>query len=167
MNFFNQFRLNIQYIIFYMVDFIIILFVLQKFLFKKIANVLNERESIIKKGLEDAKESQEKKEEMEERYKEIMKETQREVDQILKGTKVSAEKLRNEIINTAEIEAKKIIEEAENKISQDHDRMYELLKNEVKGIAIDITKKILDENLGREERDIILKKSIKYLENEK
>ena len=167
MNFFNQFRLNIQYIIFYMVDFIIILFVLQKFLFKKIANVLNERESIIKKGLEDAKESQEKKEEMEERYKEIMKETQREVDQILKGTRVSAEKLRDEIINTSEIEAKKIIEEAENKISQDHDKMYELLKNEVKRIAIDITEKVLDENLGREERDIILKKSIKYLENEK
>ena len=96
-----------------------------------------------------------------------MKETQKEVDQILQGTRVSAEKLKDEIIKQAEIEAKKILEASEENIKLDHDRMYETLKTEMKDIAIEITKKILDKNLDSNQKDLILKKSMKYLENEK
>lgn len=150
-----------------MVDFIIILIVLQKFLFKKVGNVLKEREAIIKESITNAKEAKERKEEMDQRYKDLMKEAQKEVDQILEGTRISAEKLREEILNTTEIEAKKILDTAASDIAKDHDRMYETLKKEMKGVALDITKKILEKNLDSHDRDIILKKSIQYLENEK
>ncbi len=165
MNFFNQFGINIQYLIFYTLDFFIILYILQKFLFKKIFRILDEREKKIVESLEYAEAIKKKKEEMDERYKEAMHKTQREVQEMIREAKISAEKLSQDILLNAENEAKVFIKKAEEEVQNTHDKMYITLKKELLDIVLFTTKKVLRENMTKEIEANITKDTIKYIKN--
>jgi F-type H+-transporting ATPase subunit b len=165
MSFFNQFGINIQYLVFYTIDFFIILYVLQKFLFKKIFRILDEREKKIVESLEYADAIKKTKQEMDERYKEAMHKTQREVQDMIREAKIQAEKLRQDILLNAEDEAKVFIKKAEEEIQNNHDKMYASLKKELLDIVLFTTKKVLRENMTKEIEANITKDTIKYIKD--
>ncbi len=167
MNFLTLFRVNWSYIIFYTIDFFIILYVLQRFLFKKILKILEDRENEIKVSLENSKIIEEKKEEMEKIYRDKMIETQKESEDIIEKAKEAAENIRSEMLSLTKKESKKILEESEKEAQKFHDQMYENLKKEILDLVVITTQKALSNLIDEKEKQKIISKSIEYIKNEK
>ncbi len=167
MNFLQLFRINISYIIFYNINFFIILFILQKYLFKKINTVLEDREKKIKESLDNSKFIEEKKEEIEKEYREKMVETQKESERIINEARQSAENIRLEILENSKQESDRIIREAEEETQKFHDQMYIALKKELVELTISGISKSLEELLDEKDKERIIEKSIKFIKNER
>ena len=89
------------------VNFLIILFILKKFVFKPVLDVLKKRENEIKYGLRAAQECQEKLEEAEEKERGILKNAKIEAGKLIEDAKLQA------------IEVSKKIEEKTRKETED------------------------------------------------
>jgi F-type H+-transporting ATPase subunit b len=167
MNFIELFRINISYIIFYTIDFFIILLILQKYLFKKINTVLEDREKKIKESIENSKFIEQKKDEIEKEYREKMIQTQKESEQIILEARESAENIRLEILESSKEESARIISEAEKETEKFHDQIYIALKKELLDLVVIGVSKSLEDFLDEKEKEKIIKKSMEFIKNER
>lgn len=101
------------------INFLIILFILKKFAFKPILEILRKRESIIKEGLADAEEG-----------RKILEDAKEKEKAILKNAGINAEK----IINDAKLEALEAAKEIQDKSKKDAEN---ILKNAREQLEID------------------------------
>ncbi len=88
------------------VNFLIVLFVLNKFVFKKVVQVIKDREEMIKKGLTNASEAEK-----------ILGDAKNESERLISEAKLSASQALEDTINEANSEASNIRSAAENEIS--------------------------------------------------
>ena len=167
MNFLELFRVNISYIIFYTIDFFIILFILQKYVFKKINTILEDREKKIKESIENSKIIEAQKAEMERIYREKMIETQKESEKLISEAKKTAELIKKEIIDNANDESKKIVEETKKDIQKIHDQMYLQIKKEITDLLVITISKVLKDTIDEKDHEKIINKSIKMIKNER
>ncbi len=163
MNFLNTFGVNIKSLIFYTIDFLVILFVLQKFVFSKITKIMDDREKKIKESIENAKNVEDLKHEMETRYREAMKNAQAESQIIIEEAKRGADKAAQDIIEKAMKDAKDITSEYEKEMDIIREKMFATLKQDIMSLVVKTTRKILSENLTDRDMDRIVKESIKYM----
>ena len=115
------------------VNFLIILYIIKRFLLKPILDVLNRRKQMIKAGLEQAEESRILLEKTESREKEILKKAQEESKKIIEETR----KQRDQILQEAEVisknNAQRILDDARKQI------IYETTETQKK-LSIQISK---------------------------
>lgn len=141
----NQFGINPILLAAQVVNFLILLFILKKFMYKPILKVLDARKQKIEDSLKNA-------EELERRLKEV---SEKEAEAILRGAKEG-----QKIINEASDEYKRIIEEATkeyeriiNKAVKDSKGLMKqqqvLLMNQVKDNLSDIVQLGLEKVWGR------------------
>lgn len=87
------------------INFLIILFILNKFVFKKVLKTVDERRSLISKGLDDARLAQKKLLAAETESAEIISVSKSEGENIIKSSIDKAEASANEIISKAQKES--------------------------------------------------------------
>ena len=98
------------------VNFVILLFLLKKFLYKPLINLMNKRREKIIEGLEKAKKGEEEFVKIAElREKELAK-IQKEAEGLIQKAKEIGDKKQQEILKEAEEKTKKIIEDAKGRI---------------------------------------------------
>ena len=93
------------------VNFLIILFILNKFFFGKLGKAIDERKSVIERGLAQASDAEKKLMQAEDEKKEIIKGAKKESHAIISEAETQAVLLASEIKDQAQRDAEKVREE--------------------------------------------------------
>jgi F-type H+-transporting ATPase subunit b len=137
MAFFDAFGVDVFKLAFQVINFLLILYLLNRFLFRRVLALLDERQERIARGLEDAESAARDRElaraEREAALDEARKEAQA---MIARATKI-AEDSRAEIVAAARAEAEKVTARATEEITAEKQRAIAELRAQVADLALD------------------------------
>jgi F-type H+-transporting ATPase subunit b len=141
--FFNQFGVDLPKLIFQVINFLILLYLLNRFLFKPVLRLLDEREARIRKGLEDAEAAARDRHLAEAEREASMSEARKEAQSMLARANKIAEDTRSEILGDARSEAGKLVERAREEITAEKERAMAELRTHVANLALDAAGKLV------------------------
>ncbi len=141
------------------INFVIIFFILKKILYKPVLEMLNKRDSEIKKGLKDKDEAEKLLAKAEVQEAEIIKKAQLRAEKIIADAKLEANDTRTHIEENAKKEAERIIRQANETIEHETKLAEEHLTKKIGGIAIGLLESSLSGLFGKKEQEVILKKA--------
>jgi F-type H+-transporting ATPase subunit b len=159
----KQFGFDWPMFISQLISFVLVAFLLQKFAFKPILKVLNERRDRIEEGLKNA-----------ERIKSELASAQNKAQEIISGANVQANKLIEEAraaaakVQEAETQkaiatAEQIIAKAREAAAADHARMLAELKREVGRLVVETTAKVTGKVLNMDDQKRLAEETSKQL----
>lgn len=160
----KDFGVNPTLLIAQIVNFLIILFVLKKFMYKPVLDMLKKREIQIKKGLDDSTEAEKRLTEAEEKEKQILQKARLTADKMISDARSEADELKEDSLGKTKLEAGKILEQARLTITQENREAEERLTKKIGGIAIALLEKSLTGIFGEKEQKVILKKATDQLQ---
>ena len=140
--------------------FIALIFLLKKFAWKPILEAINEREDGIKNALESAEKARQEMASLQSDNEETLKKARAERDTLLKEAREIKQKLIDDAKNEANVEAKKIIVQAQETISSEKNAAIVDLKKQVANLSVDIAEKVLDEKLSDDKDQMKLIKEL-------
>jgi F-type H+-transporting ATPase subunit b len=143
MEFFNQFGVDLPKLIFQVINFLILLYLLNRFLFKPVLRLLDEREARIRKGLEDAEAAARDRQLAEAEREAAVTEARKEAQSMLARANKIAEDTRSEILGDARSEADKVVERAREEITSEKERAMAELRTHVANLALDAAGKLV------------------------
>ncbi len=140
--------------------FIALIFLLRKFAWKPILEAINEREDGIKKALESAEKARKEMASLQSDNEETLKKARAERDTLLKEAREIKQKLIDDAKNEANVEAKKIIVQAQETIVSEKNAAIVDLKKQVANLSVDIAEKVLEEKLSDDKAQMKLVKEL-------
>lgn len=138
------------------VNFFVLLWVLKKFAYKPVLEVLEERKDKIEKGLKDAEKSQKKLTEIEEKEKKVLKKARQEAQRIIGKAEEQAKKSGEGIIIESKQKVEKLVSDAKKNIREEKQKMLTEVKAEVIDLVALATDKIVGEKINEgKDKEII------------
>jgi F-type H+-transporting ATPase subunit b len=132
--------------------FVLLLFILTKFIWKPILGAVNTREQKIAEALELAEKTKAEMKELQAANENLLKEARAERDKIVKDAHEVASKMVEEAKSTAKSESAKIIASAHNAIEMEKAAAISELKAHVAALSIEIAEKIVKSELSSDEK---------------
>jgi len=132
--------------------FIILMFILTKFIWKPILSAVNTREQKITDALELAEKTKAEMKTMQAENQNLLKEARAERDAIVKDAKEIATKMVDDAKKSAKIEAEKITEAARLTVAAERNAAIADLKSQVASFSIEIAEKIVRAELSSDEK---------------
>lgn len=160
---FAQFGLNPILLIAQIINFLVIFFVLKKFLYKPILEMLKKREETIKAGLKQAEEARILLENTEKKESEILKKAQAEARTLLDETRAQ----RDEMLKEAEIMTKQqteaLLKEAQAQIAYETSEAEKRLSSHISQLAVTFLEKSLNELFTKDDQEAVMKRALKKM----
>lgn len=147
------------------VNFLILLFILKKFIYNPILNKLDERAKTIKKGIKAAEANVKKQEEMELEFDKKMTKASKEADKVIAQAKEDAVSVKEEIIASAKKDAQKMMEKKEIEIKELLSKQEKILEKKVVDVAAKMTKKVLQNALDLKVQEQIIESQLNQLKD--
>ena len=148
------------------VNFLIILYLLQKFFYKPIVKLLEQRKKRIEESLKNADLIEEKLKKTQEQSVQILAEAQKNSQALIASAKSESEK----IISQATLEARKQLEEIVNasqvQIEAQRIQMQKKLERETLNLVVEVVKKVLSRTLKPKERQDLTTKALSEIERQ-
>lgn len=142
------------------INFLIILYVLKRYLYKPIFGVVKRREQSIKEGLKQAEDARILLEKTGIKEKEILKKAQEESRKLLEETK----KQRDEILKSTDLSAQKraeqILDEAKKQIVFETNKAKKELSMQVSGLAVEFIQNSVGELFDKEDQRMMIDNAI-------
>lgn len=156
-------EINIWQILFQAINFGLLLFILNKFLYKPILNALNERAKKINEGLLAADKNIKGAEEMEKSKKLEITKARKEAQAIIREAEAEAKKKADSIVAEAKLKAKKEAEKILLTAEGEKAQALKEIDKQASKIAVIMAKKALSETLSAKEVETITTKLIAKL----
>jgi F-type H+-transporting ATPase subunit b len=145
------------------VNFLIIFYLLKRFLYKPVLGMLKKREDKIKEGLKQAEEARLTLEKTLEEEKKIFAKAHDEAKALVEDAKLQAVEASREIEENTKKQAEKILLDARAQIEQDTKRMEQELGEKISVLAEGMLEKSLQGVFGEKEQKQILSKALKNI----
>jgi F-type H+-transporting ATPase subunit b len=141
--FFDAFGVDVPKLLFQVINFLLLLYLLNRFLFKPVLKLLDERESRIKKGLEDAEAAARDRELAQAEREAALDEARKEAQaMIARATKI-ADDSKAEILAEAKAQAEKVTARATEEITAEKDRAMAELRATVADLALEAASRLV------------------------
>jgi len=138
------------------VTFVLLAFLLARFAWKPLLQILAEREKLIKDSLDEARRARDESAETLRRNQEILAGARRETAAIFEQGKREAEGLRNEILSQARREAQELVEQGKKQVQFEQKQAIEQLRTQVADLAIRAAERLIVETLDdKKQRDLV------------
>lgn len=144
-------------------NFVILVSVLYKFLYKPVLTVLEKRRERIELSLKQAADLDRKNKELEITVAQAIAAAKQESEKIVAESRVMGDKLKSEIVAQANAEAMRIIEKGELKIAREQSEMEGLIREKVATLALTITEKVLGTKLPEQVYEDQIQSSVSAL----
>ena len=156
MEFFNAFAVDLPKLGFQIFNFLLLLYLLNRFLFKPVMGMLDERQRRIAKGLEDAEAAARDREQAVAAREAALAEARTEAQaMIARATKI-AEDSRNEIVTAARSEAEKVAARAREEIVAEKEKAMSELRAHVADLALAAAGKLVRSEMdGTTQRKLV------------
>lgn len=142
------------------INFAIVLYVLQRFMYKPIMEVIKKRKQSIEEGLKQAEESRILLEKTAEKEKEVLRKAQAESKKILEETKKQSGEIFKTTEESAKSQAKQILEEAKKQIYFETLKAQKELSMKISSLAVELLQKSVTELFSKEDQEKIIKNAI-------
>lgn len=143
------------------VNFLIIFYVLKRFLYKPVLSVLRKREQEIKDGLRQAEEGKKALENALQTEKDILKKAQNQAQKILEDARLQALEISRQTQENARKRAEEMLANAKDKIDQDIKDAEKRLTVYISELAINLLEKSTKLLFGQKEQEEIVKTALK------
>jgi F-type H+-transporting ATPase subunit b len=145
------------------VNFLVIFFILKKFLYKPVLDVLKKRQITIKKGLEQAEEARIKLEKVVLEEKNILRQTQLQSRKIIEDAKTESAEIAKRINEEAKKQTEKLLSDAKEQISRDSLETEKRLALNTSKLAVSFLEKALKEFFSSKEQNEVLTNALKKI----
>ncbi len=159
----NQFGVQPILLAAQVVNFLILLFILKRFLYKPILNVLAERKKRIEDSLKNAGDIELKLEQTNEKIDQMLIKASEEGQKILDESQKSALQLKDEILQKAAQEAQTVIKKAEESVRLEREKMMSEAKEEVMNLVVEVFRRLTGKVLSKEDQRKIIEKGVRNL----
>ena len=162
MEIFTKLGLDHKLIIAQIVNFVLLLVILQRLAYKPVLKILKDRTEKIEKSLKQAKKIEEELKNTEETKIAEIKKAKEESQEIIKEAYETSEKRSQESIERTKAKTQEIVEKAKQEIKAEKENSVQEAKKEITDISIRIARKIIGENIDKNKQkdlvDDVLKK---------
>jgi F-type H+-transporting ATPase subunit b len=134
--FFEAFSVDVWKLAFQVINFLILLYLLNRFLFKPVLARLDERSAKIGKGLEDAEVAARDRELARAEREAAVAEARKEANEMIARANKIAEDTRNEILTSARADAEKVSTRAREEIVAEKDKAMAEIRGQVAELAL-------------------------------
>jgi len=142
------------------ITFVVLLLLLWKTAWKPIVEALDARAEKIRGDIDQADKSRQEAEKVLAEHKELMANAKDESAKIIAQGRVEAEKVKNDIIEKAQSEAKDLAERVKKEIAMAKDSALADLKTEVVTISTEIASRIIDKALKPEDQNALVAEAL-------
>jgi len=163
MEIFKTFGLDLSLTVAQIVNFLIILFILKRFLYKPIFKILKKREDLVKETIEKSEESKKALEKAQREEKEVIKKAQATANQILKDAREQASDLIKRGEEAAKKQTQYMIEEAKVQIQRETKEAEQQLTKQVGNLSVEILRKSLGSIFTEKDQTEIVKRAVTAL----
>lgn len=143
MQFFEAFGVDLPKLIFQIINFLLLLYLLNRFLLKRVFALLDERQRRISKGLEDAEAAARDRELARAEREAAVADARREAQELIARATKIADDTKREIVAEAKAEAEKVAERAQQEIAAETERAMAELRAQVADLALDAAGKLV------------------------
>jgi F-type H+-transporting ATPase subunit b len=133
------------------IAFLILLIALWKLAFPKINQLLADRASKIRSGLEQAEQSKVEADKLLEQYRRQLDEARGEAAKIIEESKRTAEALRRELIAKAEQESQEIVQRARQEVQGEAARARQALQADLVSLSLELARRVIERELSQPE----------------
>lgn len=148
--------LSITEVIFAVVNFLILVGVLVKFLYKPFLSMLENRQQSIKDAFDNAEAVNRRADEKMANYEKRIANVEKEAREIIKNAKIKADTQAQDIIENAKAEAAEIKQKADKDIEREKERAIADMKEQIAMLAMMAAEKILEKDIEIEGQEFIL-----------
>lgn len=142
---------EINQLIYSTIAFFILLFLLSRFAFPPILNVLDKRAQTIRESLEKAEETRAEAEKLLSDYKEQLSQGRSEAQQIIGQGRILGENMKKDMVEKANREARNMIDRAQTEISLEKEKALAELRNRVADLSIELASQVTQKSLDRKD----------------
>ncbi len=157
----KNFGLDPVFLVAQIVNFLVILFLLRKFLYKPILEMLKKRQDTIKEGLRNAEEANSRLEQVIEEEKEILRNAQTQAKKMLDDVKIQTTALSKKMSEEAKDKSEKLLLDAREQIEKDAKDAEKKLALNISRIALQFLQKSLQGLFTEEDQKAVIKRAIK------
>jgi len=152
--------IDLKLVIAQLINFGILFWLLSKFAYKPIMNLLEERQKKIEQGLADAAASAKKLADVESKTAKMLESTEKEADKILSDAKITAKAEADEMIGKATDQAERTLKNAEKDAEAAKNSIVSEAKKELSGVVVMALDKIVGSQLDDEHKKKLSDKAI-------
>ena len=167
MEIFKDFGANPILLVAQIINFLIVLFLLKRFMYKPVLEILKKRENQIKEGLKNAEDSERKLAQTLEKEKEILNKAHERAEKIISDAKTEAGETKAKMEELTKKEVGRMIDQSRMTIEQETKEAEEKLGKKIGQIAVTLLEKSLKGLFGEREQKLIMKKATAQLEKQK
>ena len=137
-------------------SFLLLIFLVKKYAWGNLTNILDERAEKISSDIDGAEAARKKAEELASKREAELAGSRSEAKTIIENAKETAEKSRADILAEAKLEAGRLKEKANQEIAQNKAEALQSVKGEVADLTISLAGKIISQNLdGHAHKELI------------
>lgn len=163
MDFLKDFGVQPVLLIAQAVNFLILLYILKRFLYKPVLKVLDERKKTISDSLQNAEEIEKKLTQITAEREEQLKKASREAEEIIKDATVSAGQIIAEAHEKAGTDIEGLVAKAHQSISLEKEKMRQEIRAELAGLVVAGLQKVTGKVLDKKDQEEMVKETIKEL----
>ncbi|GAC1412689.1 MAG: F0F1 ATP synthase subunit B [Candidatus Doudnabacteria bacterium] len=144
-------------------NFVIVLFVLWKWVFKPLGAKLEERSNQIELSIKHSEEVEEKLKDAEKYRQAEMEKVRTDANVAIQQAQKNAEGVRDQILAEAKLNSEKILQQAKKEIQNEKDKAMSHIREEGASLVVMATEKILREKLDLKKDGELIKVSLKNI----
>jgi F-type H+-transporting ATPase subunit b len=149
------------------ITFLVLLFVFNKLAWQPLKGILQTREELIRKSLDDAHRAKQELERLHVESQKILTEARVQADKILSETRSDANRLRDELKQKAQTEAAGIVKNAERQIEMETARALQQIRTEAVDLSVALASKLLQRNLTKQDNERLIEETFREIEARK
>lgn len=163
MDIFNQFGIQWTLLLAQAVNFLILLYILKRFLYKPVLKMLEERRNKIAQSLKDADEIEKQLAKTEEDRLKTLEKALDEGKGIINEAKESAEQIIADAHKKAQDDIVDLVEKAEQSIAQERAKMHQEIREELSDMVVTSLKAVTGKVLTKKDQEELVDKNLKNL----
>ncbi len=144
----------------YLVNFVLLLFLLQQLLYRPVLNVMQARETQIRESLENAEQVKQQLARAQQDYDARLAEARQEAARIVGQANERAQVSANEIVNQARTDAERIQTETRQQSQQERDQLLRGLQGQLSNLVIQTASTVVGQELKGNGHDRLIQDAI-------
>lgn len=136
--------------------FVLVAFILARFVFPRLRETVQAREKTIQDALEETESSKNEARKILDDYKRQLGEARSEANRVIEDARRQAEEVRKDIVARAEKDAEGVVARAQEQIEAERNRTVQDLQSQIADLSIELAEKVVGRSLdGGSQRDLV------------
>lgn len=155
--------IDLKLIIFQLINFLIIMYLIQRFAAKPLSKMLHERANKIKESLEAAETAKKEADELELKYQAEIQKNKEEVKEMLEESKRQAKEMQKDLKSKAEADIDTMKQQAAKEIGAEKANILKDVKHDIVSLVSEAVTKVAIKDLSNKDAEALVNESVEKI----